>query len=866
MATTIDNPEIIHPKIFAWALNKCLFTNSMFLKKKMLEYADVKKIYGFIQNEMGITYQGNPRYELISQIDKTELDQIKRFRDLFNRKLKAFQTAVFLPKHKWGRVVPANNYLSLSIFHRPTRHALCDGIYRDIDMVNAQPTIINEVARMNGIPMPELQKYVENPKHYRQVIMEHHDCNKDCAKNLPIVLMMGGSYKSWLKDWDIQRNSELFIGEIQEIEKEMKKIMNIVYVNNQHIKKDVLKQDPQKWKDEAEAKRGVMGLWCQSTERLFQESAIKYLVESKGFKIEEIVPCQDGFMILKELWYEGILQDIKNVIIAEYGISIDFLDKPFDEKIEIEDFEADKTAVEWEDLLSVKKLGDTFVQHFGDYVRKEGNSLFVYKDSRWYDETDTKQQHKLTLFISEDLYDIMSDKIRLDVSLKEDEKTKLLKTLRYHTSNGTQMKDIIKHLKSKIAEVDVKFNSNPYLLGFNNGVYDLLKDEFRNYKFNDYITMSAGYDYKYPDYEDPDIIKVREDLISIIESIHPDEEVRLLYLQVLASGLDGRLYQKLFLFNGQGGNGKGLTASLMCKILGDYYHQPGNGILKDVEKSNSPSPDIINLKNKRYINFTEVAGAVRVAMLRNLTGNGWFTGRLLQQNPELFKLVATMVMEFNVSPDLDGKPQQADYRRLCDIGFPVNFTDNPNKIDKTIGGVTYKKANSYYETEEFVEKTKLVFLDMLLGVYRQHSRGVEGIKFTIPESVRQRTEKFLEKQNLFQKLFNDIWIRVEINKNEDGSENKVDKQKKTVKVKEIWESITNSEEHRRLTYRDKRQYGRDEFYTWIESIFNVEGNAKTGKLIVGLGRKSEYDELDNNEDDSDNIQQILDQIDVEEED
>ena len=80
---------------------------------------------------------------------------------------------------------------------------------------------------------------------------------------------------------------------------------------------------------------------------------------------------------------------------------------------------------------------------------------------------------------------------------------------------------------------------------------------------------------------------IKEQLTKIIEDIHPDEEHRLLYLQVLASGLDGRAYQKLFLFNGQGGNGKGLTGSLMDAVLGDYYFQPGNGILKDVERANT---------------------------------------------------------------------------------------------------------------------------------------------------------------------------------------------------------------------------------------------------------------------------------------
>jgi hypothetical protein len=808
-------------------------------------------VYGFIKTEMGITYQGNKRYELVSTIDATELEQIKRFKELYNKKLKAFQTAVYLPKYKWGRVIPANNYLSLSIFHRPTRHSLCKDAYIDIDMINAQPTIISEIVKITGddISCEWLNKYVKKPKKYREFIMEHHNCSRDCAKNLPIVLMFGGSYDGWIREWDIQKNIEKGerIKDICEIEKELKCVMEVVYANNQHIKKDVLKQDPNKWKTDAEAKRGVMSLWSQSIERLLQETAIKYLVDAKGFKLEQIVPCQDGFMILKELWYDTLLEDIESVIVDKFGIAIKFLNKPFDEAIEIPDYEEDKPLDEWEDLLSSKKLADRFIEVYGKFVVKYKSNIYVFYDNRWFDETDNKKQHKLTLYISEKLYDELKDSIDADVSLSEKEQIKLLKILRTNTSTGSKMNDIIKHILSKVNEVETDFNSNPFLIGFNNGVYDLIADEFRDYKFDDYITLTTKYDYIEPDYNIPETKAIQNELVDIFEMIQPDKESRLLYLQVLASGLDGRPYQKLFLYNGQGGNGKGLTGGLMDITLGDYYHQPSNGILKDVEKANTPSPDMINLKNKRYINFKEVQGAVRVAMLRNLTGGGKFSGRYLNQNPETFFMSGTFVMEFNVAPELDGKPQRADYRRLVDLLFPVNFTDDPDKIDKEIGGVQFKKANSYYETQEFLQKVKLVFLDMLLGVYREYKDGVNGMKFIIPESIRLRTEKFLENQNLFQKVFNDLWVKVEINKLENGDIDKLDEKKKTIQVKEIWESIIASEEHRKLNYREKRQYGRDEFYKWIESLYTITGDKKTGKLIVGLGRKSDYDELDNNE-------------------
>ena len=229
-------------------------------------------------------------------------------------------------------------------------------------------------------------------------------------------------------------------------------------------------------------------------------------------------------------------------------------------------------------------------------------------------------------------------------------------------------------------------------------------------------------------------------------------------------------------------------------------------------------------------------------MLRNLTGGGKFSGRLLNQNPEQFYMSGTFVMEFNTSPDLDGKPQQADYRRLVDILFPVNFTEDETKIDKEIGGVLFKKANPYYETQEFLEKSKLVFLDMLIKVYQTYRDKEKntGMLFTIPDSVRERTKNFIENQNLFQKVINSEWIKVDVDYND-----KKDIKAKTTAVNDMWMSVTQSEEYKNLTYREKRQYNMKDFYKWIEGIYKVEDNGKTGKRIIGVVRNiNNYDSED----------------------
>lgn len=794
---------------FTWTLDKSTFCDSIFNKKKMKEYANIPKLYGFSKCD----------------INGEMKEIIKNYLKLKNKE-EYFETTYKQPNHKWGRITP-NPYLSLSIFWKEFRHTVCDGIYTDIDMVNAHPVILSEICRMNDLEMPYLNQYIQNCKRIREDIATFHKCNKDEAKNLPIRLLYGGTYDNWLKEVEIKEKMPLFAS----LENELKAIMEIIYHKNPQIKKDVLKANPDKWMNEAEAKRGVMSLWCQTVERHIQEGVIKYIVEKCDLELDKVVSCQDGFMIKKEYEYPEIINDINQFVAHKYGLNVKFAIKPFDMLMDVEEGEVGRSIDEWIDSLSVKKLADAFIEIYGEFVLKYKQSVFVYHNNRWYNETDHKQQHRLIRYISEDLYDLIHTGIEADDTLEDKDKSKLLKLLRINTSSGNKMNDVIKHILSIAKETETDFNSNPFLLGFNNGVYDLQVDEFRPHQYDDYITMTTKYNYEPPDYDDPEQANVRDELIQIFETIQPDNEQRDLFLQILASGLDGRAYQKLFLFNGQGGNGKGLTGSLMDTILGDYYHQPGNGILKDVEKANTPSPDMINLKGKRYINFKEVQGAVKVAMLRNLTGGGKFAGRFLNQNPEHFTMSGTFCMEFNVAPDLDGKPQQADYRRLTDIPFPVNFTDNPLKIDQVIGEVQYRKANPYYETQGFLQKSRLVFLDMLLGVYARCKNGENGIVFTIPESIRLRTETFLENQNLFHKVFNELWERVDIIPN-----NKEDEKDKTVQVKEVWESIQSSDEYRNLTFKEKRQYGRDECYKWLEGSFTIQGNSKTGRLIVGIRR------------------------------
>lgn len=819
-------------KVFEWKLLKTAWTKSIFNKKKMKERIDINLIYGFIKSEMGIAYQGCSRYDGIPCEIKTELDQIKYLRNQYDKKQKIIKMAHCLPKHKWGRTIPIG-YSSLSVLHRPTRHRLSTQEYIDIDIVNCQPQLIQEICRQRGIKVEALEKYCKNPKKYRAFVAEYHDCDKDTAKQLFVRLMFGGTYAKWIKDFDIQKNENNRYKLPHDIEGEMGAVIDAVYTANPHIAKDVLKQNPKKWVNEGEKKRGVMGLWSQTLERRIMEDSVWFLHDNKQFVVEDVVPCQDGLMILKDLYYDDILTDLGRNILDKYGFNIEFVVKPFDEAIEIPTFEDVKSYDEWIDCLSSKRLADHLVVMKGDFIVSNDDGVFVFYNGRWYNETDEKKRNRLTLFVSEDLYEDRKTPIQDAVELSEDEAEGLLKTLRTNTSNGAIFKDIIRHTLSKqVGKFEgLKFDERKDLLGFTNGVLELPTGNFRPYDYNDYITLTTLYDYHPPDYTNNEVVKLKKDIEDLMMSIQDKPDHLELLYQILCSGLDGNLYQKFFFFNGKGGNGKGLISGLMHFILGvNFCISPKEIVLKGL-KSGGATPEIAGLQHKRYLIFTEMGGSIDNNAFKKLTGNDSFEGRGLYKDDNIFKLHATNVGEFNNPPDFDEALTGGEARRALDVGFNNNFTDDPEKIDQTINGVFYKKANPYYTTDDFIRKASPILLDILLEKYRKYySETTKQIEFVIPEDVVRKTKALMDGMNIFNKIVVSNWDKV--------SEVVPDTPFKT-----LWNEVQYSEDYKALKAKVKRQYSRDKFYEWLKNNYNWNV-IPDGMVYVITGIRKRYSQED----------------------
>ena len=73
-----------------------------------------------------------------------------------------------------------------------------------------------------------------------------------------------------------------------------------------------------------------------------------------------------------------------------------------------------------------------------------------------------------------------------------------------------------------------KLDSNVNLIGFNNGVYDLEKHEFRDGLCEDYISFSTGIDYTEFEDDHPYIISINE----FLDQVLPIENVKKYVLRI----------------------------------------------------------------------------------------------------------------------------------------------------------------------------------------------------------------------------------------------------------------------------------------------------------------------------------------------
>jgi P4 family phage/plasmid primase-like protien len=407
----------------------------------------------------------------------------------------------------------------------------------------------------------------------------------------------------------------------------------------------------------------------------------------------------------------------------------------------------------------------------GSHYQVAKAAFQIYKDrfrvddvrnTDWYefDGQRWKKSHNMNILVSEELPEyykgikisdtsiqsknlqeflVNTDKVDANVrNQKVDNIISRLENVSYKSSMMNQLAFLFKtHDEDFVTQLD----SNPYLVGFNNGVYDFSTNTFRKGRQDDYLTFSTGYDFIEYDENNRQV----QEIYDFLSKILTNTAVREYTLKVLAKSLVGIPEEKFYIWTGlSGANGKSTLINFLETTLGDYITSVDVSLLTNKRGgSSNASPDVVRLRGKRIFTFQEPEhdDKLRTGILKQFTGGDTVIARELFKAPVTFKLQGTMIMCCNDLPSvssIDG----GTWRRIRVVEFNSRFCDNPTKENEF-------KIDPFIKTR--IQEWRPYFMSILIHWYQKYKE--EGLYE--PEEVRRATENYKVENDKINEYFDE---------------------------------------------------------------------------------------------------------------
>ncbi|MBN1547538.1 MAG: hypothetical protein JW902_12860 [Syntrophaceae bacterium] len=313
------------------------------------------------------------------------------------------------------------------------------------------------------------------------------------------------------------------------------------------------------------------------------------------------------------------------------------------------------------------------------------------------------------------------------------------------------IKEIISDVKS-LTFRDKEFPSPPwYLIPFNNGIYNLMAKEFREFLPSDNLTAKLAVNYDPESPGCPFIDKTFHELVR-------PEDVSDLYELMAYCMVPSYANQEFYFLFGSGRNGKSVYAQTIFRLLG---------------QENVSTVSLHNIQSNRFAcaelhgKFANICAELRYGNLRNtdlikqLTGGDYIQAERKFMSPFSFRNYAKLIFITNELPPTTDKTQ-AFYRRVRIIEFPYTFVGNTEDkllLDKiTVQELEGLAFNCVAVLESMMARNFSFTKQEATSKTEQHYEKVSNpIDTFIAENCDQDADTFITKEDFKVKL--DGWIR-----------------------------------------------------------------------------------------------------------
>jgi phage/plasmid-associated DNA primase len=366
-------------------------------------------------------------------------------------------------------------------------------------------------------------------------------------------------------------------------------------------------------------------------------------------------------------------------------------------------------------------------------VSIKNNFWFEYKYHRWVfiDQAYTLQERiasevpKELFKINEFLWNDATDKMNVhrDDSIKQlANLCDLVLKLKDQNYGATLIKTCAR--KFYDPKFEESLDANPYLIGFENGVYDLKEMTFRCGMPDDRLTLSTGYDYNFTANSE----RLKE-IVEFIKKIQPQENVREYVLKLFSNFLNGNNKQKkLNVFVGDGSNGKTKLLQLLIASLGQYAES-------DFADSINKPQFLGDKQGKRFINLSEPEDTFTIGdkqLIKLLYSGKVSTNGLSGESFEYTSQINTILV-CNRIPKIDSN----SHGKINITKFDSHFVHNSAQVNETKNNYLADLTIDNAKLKEWAPE----FMWMLLNIYYnpKYEKSPEEGGLNEPEEVKKWT-------------------------------------------------------------------------------------------------------------------------------
>ena len=293
-----------------------------------------------------------------------------------------------------------------------------------------------------------------------------------------------------------------------------------------------------------------------------------------------------------------------------------------------------------------------------------------------------------------------------------------------------------------------KLDQEPYLIGDQNGVYDLQNGVHRKGTPEDYVSMRMGASYRDYTWDHPDVKSV----MRFWAKIHVDPKIRHFFLKAIAICMVAGNKEKIIIVmtNDNGDAGKSATLKIIERIWGDYAITLSRDrfVVSSYKSAGGPAPDIANCRNKRMGSVKELSKdeTLDIGALKLFSGSDDIQVRTLYDKGSDMQILLTVILMMNKLPPIPAGDKPT-WNRLRVIPFESIFDDEAPADEREQWKTKHFKPDRDIKSK--LAKLKDAFYWVFLQYFKNYQ--LEGLN-PIPVKVKIATQNYRESNDLLEQF------------------------------------------------------------------------------------------------------------------